>query len=139
MTKFDGLYNIRTATPNDRNFVLKSFLEGVYYGDSWFSKIPKRIFMDNYKNIAQALFDGPRTAVQIACLIEDPDTILGYSILSIDHGTVHWVYVKKMWRNRGIATNLVPPTPIYVSHLTSKGEELLKKFKTEVLFNPFSL
>lgn len=139
MSDFKGLYTIRNSIPDDRNLVLKSFLEGVYYGDSWFSKINKRIFMDNYKLVAQALFDGPRTLVKIACLNEDPSTIIGYSILSKDESTVHWVYVKKIWRNHGIAKSLVPSSPTYVSHLTPKGEKLLTKFNSKVEFNPFSL
>lgn len=139
MNKFDGLYNIRESSINDRNFVLKSFLMAVYYGDTWFSKIPKRIFMDNYKKVAAALFDGPRTKIYVACLPEDPDTILGYSILSLDHEIIHFVYVKKIWRKYGIARKLVPPNPKYVSHLTSEGSTLLSKFSNEVLFNPFSV
>lgn len=137
MNKFDGLYDIREALPGDRNFVLKSFLMSTYYGDSWFSKIPKRIFMDNYKKVAAALFDSDKTLVQIACLPEDKDTILGYSIVSSDLQTIHFVYIKKVWRKYGIATKLLPLNPKYVSHLTAEGESLLPKLKTNVEFNPF--
>jgi len=142
--KFDGLYIIRSAVESDKNFVLQSFLLGIYYGDSWFSKIPKRVFMDNYKQVAEALFY--RAYVKIACLPEDPDTILGYAIMSRDETVLHFVYVKKSkgeasWRNHGIATRLVSTWPSQVTHLTALGEELLKKYKDKPtpMFNPFNL
>lgn len=135
--KFDGLYNIRTATTDDRNFVLKSFLLGIYYGDSWFSKIPKAIFMNNYKKVAAALFDNPRNMVVVACLPDDPSVILGYSIISGDGLTLHWVYVKKDWRNRGIMTRILPQSINCVTHLTELGIILLKKSNKPITFNPF--
>lgn len=134
---FDGLYTVRKAVASDRNFVLKSFLLGIYYGDSWFSRIPKRIFMDNYKQVATTLFDNPYNVVTIACLSDDPDTIIGYSIVSADASTIHWVYIKEKWRNYGIAKRLLPSTPQYVTHLTQLGFQLLKKFPDTILFNPF--
>src|SRR5262249_10235426 len=85
---FSGLYNIRDGTDKDYNFILATFLRGLYYGDSWFSLIPKDIFMDNYKIIAQTLIKLPSTVVKIACLPDDPDVILGYSILSSDYQVI---------------------------------------------------
>jgi len=135
--KFDGLYSIRSATPEDRNFVLKSFLLGLYYGDSWFSRIPKNIFMDNYKRAAVMLFDNPGNLVVIACLSEDPQVILGYSILSANGETVHWVYVKQSWRKRGIMTRLIPQSVQNTTHLTELGSTIIKKLKPNLVFNPF--
>lgn len=135
--KFDGLYNVRTATDDDRNFVLKSFLLGVYYGETWFSKIPKRIFMDNYKKVAEALFYKYKGSIKIACLPDDETVILGYSILNKDETVLAFVYVKDAWRNRGIGRKLVPDTVNCVTHLTGLGEQLLNKFKEKPIFNPF--
>lgn len=135
--KFDGMYNLRAGKPEDKNFVLSSFLRGMYHGDSWFSQIPRGIFMDNYKVVAEALFDDPKNLVVVACLPEDPNIILGYSILSADGTTLHWVYVKQTWRRRGIMTRIVPNTITKVSHLTELGSTLIKKLKKDVIFNPF--
>lgn len=136
--KFDGLYNIRLATDADRNFILKTFLLGIYYGDTWFSKIPKRIFMDNYKRIAEALFNKYRNNIRIACLPDEQDVILGYSILNSDSTVLQFVYVKERWRRKGVGRQLVPPSVCCVTHLTSLGETLIKKLKPEPLFNPFN-
>lgn len=137
MSKFIGLYNIRDFKPEDTNFILATFLRGLYYGDSWFSQIPKPIFMANYQKVAEILVtDTNRTVIKVACLKDEPDVIIGYSILSADYSTIHWVYVKSAWRNNGVGRSLVPQYPTQVSHLTSLGKELLTKFK-DCIFNPF--
>jgi GNAT superfamily N-acetyltransferase len=137
--KFDGLYAIRGAEAGDRNFVIKSFLLGLYYGESWFSAIPKDIFMLNYKSIASALVDSPKNLVVVACLPDDPTVILGYSILSADGTTIHWVYVKQPWRRRGIMTKLLPVSALTITHLTALGQTLKNKLKPGLIFNPFAL
>lgn len=135
---FRGLYDIRQGKESDNNFVLATMLRGLYYGDSWFSTIPKAIFMSHYKQIVSALLRHPKTLLQVACLKDDPDVILGYSLLSSDYQTVHWVFVKSAWRNKGIARALVPHHPEAVTHLTALGKTLLPKLPN-ALFNPFLL
>src|ERR1035438_3245364 len=102
MSGFQGLYEIRDAKLSDKNFVLATFLRGLYYGETWFSEIPKDIFMTNYKLIAEALVTSPKVIIKVACLPEDLDTIIGYSILSQDFLTLHFVYVKSAWRLKGV-------------------------------------
>ena len=135
---FVGLYSVRAFVPDDRNFILSTFVQGLYHGDSWFSKMPKSVFIENYKPVIETVVDNPNNAIQIACLKEDPSVIIGYSILSGDFQTIHWVYVKKNWRNKGVGRSLVPQHPSTVSHLNTLGESLLSKF-TNVIFNPFKL
>lgn len=136
MSSFQGLYDIRDYQTEDANFILATFLRGLYYGDSWFSLIPKDIFMKHYKVVAEALLK-TRT-VKVACLKEDPSVILGYSILSNDYQGIDWVFVKSAWRKQGIGKSLVPQRPSYVTHLTKLGKDLLVKFPNTV-FNPFNL
>lgn len=138
MSDFKGLYDIRDGNNNDKSFILATFLRGLYYGDSWFSLIPKHIFMDNYKHIAQLLVNNPNTVIKVACLKEDPNVILGYSLLSGDLHTMHFVFVKKAWRMKGIARSLVPSNLGCVTHLTTVGKDLLKKHSV-IIFDPFRI
>ncbi len=138
MSNFKGLYDVRDVKDSDKSFILATFLRGLYYGDSWFNRIPKEIFMDNYKLVAQALVNGDRVIIKIACLKEDPDVILGYSMLSADYQTIHWVYVKSAFRLRGIGRTLLPERPVAVSHLSDLGVTLLNKYP-ETIFNPFTI
>lgn len=137
MNDFQGLFDIRDYKESDKSFVMATFLRGLYYGDFFFEEIPKDVFMNNYKVVADRLLSSPKVTIKVACLPDDSDVILGYSILSADFMTVHWVFVKSVWRKRGIMTALVPQYPTAVTHLTKVGKLLLKdKFKTAV-FNPF--
>lgn len=138
MSEFSGLYDIRDGKESDKAFILATFLRGLYYGDSWFSLIPKDIFMDNYKHVAEALINRPDINIKIACLKEDQDVILGYSVISNNFDTIHWVYVKSVWRRKGIARSLLPSRIEYASHLSSLGKTLMKKFEN-CIFNPFKL
>ena len=138
MSDFKQLVEVRDMKPEDKNFIFASFLRGMYYGDSWFSLIPKDIFMDNYKLVAEALINSPNVVVKVACLPEDVDVIVGYSILSADFQTIHFVYVKEKWRHHGIGSSLCPKFPTSVTHLTKLGRELLKKFD-KCIFNPFAI
>lgn len=127
---------IRGFTASDAKFILATFLTGLYYGDSWLKNIPKDIFMDSYKIIALGLLAHPHTNIQIACLKEDIDTIVGYSILSEDFQSIHWVYVKAAWRKQGIAKALLPKYPTTATHMSELGLVLMKKFEG-LIFNPF--
>lgn len=136
MTDFRGLYNVRDYKPEDKHFIMATFLKGLYYGESYFSLVPKDIFMTNYKLVAESLVSNPRVNIKVACLPDDADVILGYSILSHDFQAVHFVFVKNVWRKKGIARSLVPQHPTAVSHLTNLGKSLMSKLPTAV-FNPF--
>lgn len=133
---FVGLFEVRECMENDKNFILATFLRGLYYGESFFSDVPKNLFMERYKRVAQALVNDPNTTIRVACLPEDKDVILGYSICSGD--SVNFCFVKAAWRQKGIAKSLVPTNPVYVvpQHLTKIGKELLTKINNPK-YNPF--
>lgn len=136
MNDLGTTYEIRDYKPEDKAFIMATWLRGLYYGDSWFSQIPKGIFMDNYKQILELLL--ARSLVKVACDKQDPDVILGYSVLSKDFSTIHWVFVKSVMRKQGVGRSLLPQYPTYISHLTSLGKSLMTKF-TDCVFNPFAL
>lgn len=131
------LVAIRPYTLEDRNFILATFLRGLYYGDSWYSLIDKSVFMKNYHGIVTFLIDSPKVTVRIACLKEDPETILGYSITAADNSSLHWVFCKRAWRSIGIAKSLVPSEIKTVTHLTKTGISILNKKNWS--FNPFAI
>jgi GNAT superfamily N-acetyltransferase len=130
------LIAIRPYLPNDENFIYSTALSGLYYGDSWFSKIKKMIFINTYREILKAILAKPTTEVRVACIKDDPDEIKGYCILVNNGSALMWVFVKKDWRKQGIAKALVPDTVTEVTNLTHLGEILIKKYP-HVSFNPF--
>lgn len=129
------LIAIRDYLPGDMNLILATWLRGLYYSDSWYSEIPKNIFMDQYHKIIKTILASPHTSVRVACLKEDPEVILGYAVLSNVHTAVHWVFCKKNWRGIGIAKDLVPNTVNSATHATKVGLGIMKK--KGYIFNPF--
>lgn len=136
MSDFSGLYDIRDYKEEDKNFIISTFLKGLYYDDSWFSLIEKNTFMDNYKKVIEALIQ--KCVIKVACLKDEQDVIIAYSLLSQDFQTISWVYCKKEWRRKGIARSLLPKHPRSVSHLTQLGRQLLPKLEGAV-FDPFKI
>lgn len=135
MNKLD-LITIREYKPEDKSFILATWLRGLFYGGSWFSEIPKNIFMVNYHRFIESILAKPNTIIYVACLKEDPEVILGYSILGSSK-VAHWVFVKAAWRGIGIAKSLVPQTVDTATHLTKVGLAIAKNNK--IVFDPFSI
>ncbi len=136
MIKSD-LVTLRPMVESDKNFVMATALRGLFYGESWFSEIKKDTFMSHYHKTLEYILAKDTTQVVIACLKEDPDIILGYSILTPLSDTAHFVFVKKSWRGIGIGRSLIPETTKRVTHLTKVGLVLIRKFNLD--FNPFAI
>ncbi len=140
---------VREVVHSDLEFIKASWVQGLYFGNSWKKgadfhseapvditrEIPMHVFFDGYgPKIARLLAD-PRTRGRVCCLQEDPDVILGYSVYWED-GTLHWVFVKGVWRKMGIGKALLPKNIAFVTHLTKVGKILKPK---EWIYNPFLL
>ena len=78
----------------------------------------------------------PNVYVNTACLKDDIEVILAYSVLEATgmDTTLHWVFTKASWRDLGIAKKLIPANVTTCSHLTKVGRSLKPK---EWKFNPF--
>ncbi len=138
MIERKDLIEVRPYREGDRNFIFSTWLRGLYYGDSWFSDIPKHIFMESYHGVVERILASPATVVSIACLKEDPDTIVGYSVAHTkgDIAALDWIFVKSAWRKIGVARSLVPTGVSACTHLTRVGRSL-KPATWD--FNPFIL
>lgn len=126
------LITIRDFHPADKNFIFATWLRGLRYGNEWFGEIDQETYFTHYHRIVEELISRPTAVVQVACLVEDPDVILGYSVS--EHLTLHWVWVKPVWRRIGIAKDLTPKNIEFVSHLTKIGKTIKQP---EWRFNPF--
>lgn len=130
------LIDIREAIDSDRNFILATWLRGLRYGNSWFEDIDSASYFSYYHNVIEIVLNNPATTVKIACLKEDPDVLIAYSVYS--HDRLDWVFCKKNWRNIGVAKSLVPENITTVTHLTDTARSILKTRKG-IKFNPFAL
>ena len=132
----NDLYDIRDVLPADYNFILATWLRGLYYSDMWFKEMEKATFMKNYHKVIEAILARPGCSTKIACLKDDLNVILGYAVYK--DTVVDWIFVKSSWRNIGIAKSLVPAGVTAVTHLTPVGLSILRK-QPGVVFDPFLL
>lgn len=131
----DDLVEIRDARPNDKNFIFATWLRGLRYGNDWFGLIDKDVYYRVYHTVLEKILTSG-VSIKIACLKEDPDVILGYSVYK--NTTLHWVFCKKSWRGIKLMTSLLPIEIKAVSHITKVGRTILAK-KQGIIFDPFDI
>lgn len=130
----DELVAFRGGTLEDASFIFSTWLKGLRFGNDWYGLIDSKAYFPFYHKIIEGILSKPNVAVKVACLKENPNVILGYSVYA--GSRLDWVHVKKAWRNIGIAKDLTPNNIATVSHVTSVGRSILKKHNN-VTFNPF--
>ncbi len=126
------LVAFRAGVFDDKNFILATWLKGLYHGNSWFKTIDPSIYMSKYQRVVFQILNDPSVDVKVAVLMDEPSVILGYSVCGPK--TLHWVFVKKSWRRQGIAKELVSPDLDVCTHLTAIGRSLKPK---HMKFDPF--
>lgn len=122
---------IREPQPGDVNLLLSTFLKGLYFGSRFYSLIDQECFFSAYEPFTKQLL--LKSTIKVACLKDDPDVILGYSVFRGD--CISFLFVKKSYRKLGLARMLYPPGMVYCDHITDSGDVLRKRLKLR--FNPF--
>ena len=126
----------------DEAFIFTTWLNGLYFGSDSVKKfydaieITKDQFFKKYHKVIEIILDCPSVNINVACLKEDPDVILGYSVTDTIHNepTLHYVFVKSAWRKMGLAKELIPKDIIRCTHLTKVGRAIKPK---EWTYSPF--
>lgn len=122
----------RLAVKEDEDFIYATWLRSQYYGNTWFKSINRDVYFENYKAVVRERIAS--NVVLISCLSSDPDVVLGYSVVSRDGTTLHWLYVKRAWRRKGIARDLFPQTVSTVTSMTKVARALMP---SGLVFNPW--
>lgn len=135
-------YKIRGRIAGDIEFITSSMLN--YYKQySVFGKsLAKDVFMKNHSLQLNKVLKNAKLVV--ACDPEMPSNILGYIIAEKNSGLdlVHFAFVKKDLRGKGIATRLMASVKtsnrkcIY-THQTSEKKNFLDKFYEETIYSPY--
>jgi len=140
MARANGLFMIsyRLMKTEDVSFIYATMLRGVYYGNEFYRQIEKKSFFNNYAKVLEQLLSRDRVVVVVACLSDDIDVIVGYTIIEPGYGILHWCFVKEAWRSKGIATGMLASAKInIVTHLTKLGNSI--RIKKNWVFDPFKI
>lgn len=124
---------------NDSGFIYSTWPKGVYYANNTPTVMAKKDFFSFF--YAYMKNELEEATVSIACMSDDPQTILGYCV--INRSCLTWIYVKELFRKQGIAKLLIKNKDIKsieLSNLTKIGHAILKKHpelqKKEELHEP---
>lgn len=101
--------------------------------------------MDYYHTYLEQLIGRPDVVIKVACLKEDKDVILGYSVyrnIKIDPdlpqvSVLEWTFIKSAWRSIGLARKLMPEYVYAYTHVTKMGASIAKEKLSGAVFNPF--
>lgn len=129
-------FAIREATENDFPFIYSTWLKGLRYGNETYEKMDKDSYFKNYHKIIETILYRPDTFIAVACLKDDPTTILGYAVREGER-TLHYVHVKNAFRHFGIAKAICPQNLLKVTHITHVGWSILGKKFPNAVYDPF--
>lgn len=119
---------IRAGTKEDHPLIYATWRKSAFYSVPRRTKDDAKEFFRTQTAIIREILKN--ADVLVACLEDDPTTILGYSVTTGEH--LDWVYVKTEFRKKGIGTILFPKeTKTVTNQLTWIGASIAqKKFLT---------
>lgn len=116
----------------DEACIYSTWRNSAYYTASKLPDGDPKAFFSRVSKIIKTILETAK--VRIACLLDSPQTIIGYSVSTGDH--LNWIYVKESYRNIGVATMLWPKEIKTVTcYMTKMGAKIADKKKIEIKEN----
>lgn len=113
----------------DAPFIYSSWRNALWYAEERDEGLAGMFYKKANQDIKHLIRDF-FTTVKIACLSDDPDQIVGYSVLSKDN--LEWVYVKIDYRKQGVATLLCKGFQSITTPYTAIGRSIAEKKKLKI-------
>jgi hypothetical protein len=116
------------------NLIRAPFLNSLRYGNDLFKLTDKESYYGIYGRYIDALLQRPKAIVRMAVLSDG--TVAGWAL--VEMYTLHYVWVKKEVRRKGIAASLIPKDLTTISHVTNIWLNMWNKKYYYLIFNPFA-
>jgi hypothetical protein len=130
------VYPCREIPDQYRNLLFSKFLTSLREGNDYFHLIDKEAYFGVYNAYFATLLDRPLSYVKLAVLTDEPDVVLGWALF--EPRKLHYVYVHKVNRRIGVATELLKEPFEVCTHLTKMALEIWSDKHIETKFNPFA-
>lgn len=124
----------RAVEETDLPFIYATWLRGQRFGNTYFEQIDQSVYYAKYADYIKMLLERPDVTVRIACLSDEPDVIIAYSVFSST--CVFWCHTKAAWRSKGIQKQMIPASIVCVNALTMPGNAI--RLKKNWHLNPWS-
>lgn len=127
--------SIRDVDVQDLNFIFSSWKRSLYYTKPY-RYIDPSTYHRCHGQLIERILNSPNVQIKVACLEDDPNIIVGYSVFQPK--TLHWIYVKEDWRRQRIADKLYPQGVQFCSHMTATFH-IIRSANPRywVVFNPY--
>lgn len=119
----------KAGTGADHAFVYATWRNALWYAERRQAKNESSDFYKQASKMIADLIDQPNTEVKVACLGDDPDMFLGWSLMRGDH--LEFIYVKIDYRRKGIGGLLAKGFKTFSEPKTKIGKALAEKFLKE--------
>ena len=117
---------LRDLIPTDQALIYSSWRNALWFAEKRPDSEADKFYAMTSKSIRKLLSETDNH-VKIACLQEDPDEIIGYSVMNKDH--LYFVYVKADYRKKGIGSLLTKGFETVTRPQTRIGKVLVEKKK----------
>ena len=130
------ILSFRTKAPDQyKGMVYSGWLNSLRYNNDLFKLIDSDAYYKTYATYITSILKRPYSRLRIAVLSDDEDVALGWSVDEAD--ILHYVYVPKDYRKRGIGKSLIPEGIKQFSHITTIGLSIWTTKYPSLKFNPF--
>lgn len=109
-------------SPQDEAFLYASWRNALWYAEDRDDSLSEKFYRVATKEIRK-LIDNPAVKVNIACMSNNADHIVGFSVFENKH--LHWIYVKSDYRNSGIGRLLSANFETVAPPLTKFGRAIV--------------
>lgn len=123
-------FKVRGLQDSDLNFIRASWIKGIRNSNDFLKSMPGHKFNKTIVPHVENLIH--TSSVNVVCLTDDEDVILGYCVY---YGNcIHWIFVKSSWREMGIAKMMFPEGIKTCSHESKIGKTL--RHKLNIRYEP---
>jgi len=135
---------IRDAYMEDLSFIYATMLRSYRHASTFARKISNEVFYKYHHMFLEAYFKRNGSRVFVAHPKGSPDVILGYLLTEKrEDGTdvIHYTYVKKSFRQMGVAKalwGLLEDKSYTITHYTVDTDWIMKKH-SNLTYNPYLL
>lgn len=135
--------SLREGYLEDLNFIYATWLRSYRHASSFARKISNEIFYKRHHMVIDLLIKREGSRVVVAHPTGEPNVILGYMVSEIQpdgEAVVHYTYLKKSFRQMGIARTLwatLDPKFKTITHYTVDADWIVKKFN--LIYDPYRI
>lgn len=115
--------------------IYAKFLRSLRNGNSYFKLVWPAAYYEVYHAYLATLLARPQAIISLAVLSDDSDVVIAWALS--EPNKLHYVWVDKDMRKKGVATALVQPFET-ITHLTNTALTIWNNKFPNARFNPFA-